>query len=199
MDSGRTPAKRSLKHKCWPFGITTHFRDFKKSVLIFKKDPPISFCSDLWMRYLYKISSTAFEKYHALHSLDLKIVIDTSWLSQVFPCLKPDWYGDIKTFSLKNWYISLYIRRLNVFLKIGRSEAGREFLTFCLPSRLWIGTTLAVFHLVWKIPNSIQKKAIKYNGLLIVLPQVCNRWILIWSCLCALLGFNFLIILKTSC
>ena len=41
------------------------------------------------------------------------------WTNQT---LKPDWFGDIKPFYIKNEYISLYIRRSDI---IGRSETGQ--------------------------------------------------------------------------
>ena len=67
--------------------------------------------------------------HHILHSLDLRIdkchVIDKSWLMQESPCLKPDWFEDMKSFPIKNECISLYIRRSNFFPKIGRNETGR--------------------------------------------------------------------------
>ena len=77
---------------------------------------------------------------------------------QESPYLKHDRFEGIKSFSIKNEYILLYIRRSNIFPKIGRSETGRKFLTFCLSSRLWIGTTLAFSHSVGKIPDSIQEE-----------------------------------------
>ena len=54
------------------------------------------------------------------------------------PCLKSNWSGGIKSFSIKNEYISLYIRRSNIFLKTGRSKSGRQFLTFFLLNKLAI-------------------------------------------------------------
>lgn len=39
--------------------------------------------------------------------------------------LKPDLSGDIKCFSIKNEYISLFMRRLNIYAKIESIEAGR--------------------------------------------------------------------------
>ena len=57
---------------------------------------------------------------------------------------------------------------------------------------------LDIFHLVGKIPDSIRKENIKYNGLHIALLQICNMRMLIWSCPCALLGFNFFKSLKIS-
>ena len=44
---------------------------------------------------------------------------------QESPCLKPDLFEDIKSFSIKNEYISLYVRHSNIFPKTGRSETGR--------------------------------------------------------------------------
>ena len=44
---------------------------------------------------------------------------------QESPYLKPDRFEGIKSFSIKNEYISLYIRRSNIFPKIGRSETGQ--------------------------------------------------------------------------
>ena len=99
---------------------------------------------------------------------------------------------------MKNEYISLYIRHSNIFLKTGRSETVRWFLTFCLSSRLWIGTTMAIFHSVWNIPDSIQEEKMECNDFQIVLLQICNLQMLIWSSPCALLGRNFLITLKIS-
>ena len=80
---------------------------------------------------------------------------------QESPDLKHDWFEDIKSLSIKHEYIPLYIRRLNIFPKIGRSETGRWFLT--------LGTTLAILHSVGKISDSIQEEKVKCSGLQIAL------------------------------
>ena len=60
IDPCGTPARTSLQYKCWPFRINLCFRDFKKSVQIFKSGPPIPFCPDLLMRPLCQTLSNAF-------------------------------------------------------------------------------------------------------------------------------------------
>ena len=59
------------------------------------------------------------------NAFEISCVVDKSWLIQECPCLKPDWFGDMKPFSRKNEYISSYKRRSKVrFPKTGRSETG---------------------------------------------------------------------------
>ena len=41
--------------------------------------------------------------------------------------LKPDWFKEIKLFSVRNEKISLYINPLSIFLEIGSNEAGWLF------------------------------------------------------------------------
>ena len=69
---------------------------------------------------------------------------------QESPILKPELFGYIISFSIKREYVSLYIRRSNIFPKIGRNETGRLFLTFCLSCRLDVvvvrrDTTITLF------------------------------------------------------
>ena len=43
---------------------------------------------------------------------------------QESPPLKPDWYDDIKLFSLRYGYTSPHIKHSNILPRIGSSEAG---------------------------------------------------------------------------
>ena len=51
--------------------------------------------------------------------------MDKSWLIHESPGLKPDWLGDIKLFSVKNSYISLYNILSNIFTATGSKDIGR--------------------------------------------------------------------------
>ena len=63
MDLCVTPPRTSLQDECWPCRTILYFPDFKKSAKIFKRGPPIPFCSYLWMRPLCQTLSNAFEIY----------------------------------------------------------------------------------------------------------------------------------------
>ena len=60
-------------------------------------------------------------------SKDLHIswVIDKSWLIQESPGLKPDWFEEMKLFSIRNLDISLNISLSSIFPQIGSNETGR--------------------------------------------------------------------------
>ena len=60
-------------------------------------------------------------------SKDLYIwcVIDRSWLVQEPPGLKPDWFCDIKLFSVKNLNMLSYNNLSNILPKTGSKEIGR--------------------------------------------------------------------------
>ena len=110
-----TPARTSPQAKCRPFKITLCFRDFRKSVKILKKAHWFHFAliyeGDVYVRHCH-LSLEYLKTHHVLQSLELKIdkfhvlltkiiIQDSTTRTQEFPCLKPDWFGDIKSFSIK--------------------------------------------------------------------------------------------------
>ena len=52
-------------------------------------------------------------------------VIDKRWVIQESPGLKPDWFEEIKLFSIRNLNISLNISLSNIFPQIGSNETGQ--------------------------------------------------------------------------
>ena len=60
-------------------------------------------------------------------SKDLHIlcVIDKSWLKLKSPGLKPDGFGEIRLFLIKNESISLFIKSSRILLQIGINDRGR--------------------------------------------------------------------------
>ena len=49
----------------------------------------------------------------------------------------PDWLGEIKLFSVKNSYMSLYNILSNIFPATGSKDIGRQFFKFCLSGHVF--------------------------------------------------------------
>ena len=73
LDPCGTLARTSLPDECWPLRTSLCFRDFKKSVKIFKGDPPIPFCSILLMRPLCQTLLKYLKTNRVLHRTDVRL------------------------------------------------------------------------------------------------------------------------------
>ena len=63
-------------------------------------------------------------------------VIDINWFIHESPGLKPDWFWEIKSFSIQYSKSLLYIKRSKIFPQMGSKETGRETtLNFCSRSK----------------------------------------------------------------
>ena len=62
---------------------------------------------------------------HDLHQKIYKSLMDTSWFMQESPGLKPDWFDEISSFSIKNLNISTNINPSRIFPQIGNNDIGR--------------------------------------------------------------------------
>ena len=52
-------------------------------------------------------------------------MIDINWFVHESPGLKPDWFGEIKSFSMKYSKRLFYIEHSKTFPQMGRRETGR--------------------------------------------------------------------------
>ena len=117
---------------------------------------------------------------------------------QESPGLKPDWYLDIKLFSMKNSNILSYNNLSQILPAIGSNNIGQLLFNICLPPFLWTGTTFAFFHSVVNFPLFKQDWNINFRGLQIEVSYILIIQILIISCPLALFRSTFLIILTIS-
>ena len=105
-----TPARVSTQEEHWPFKIILCFLLVKKPFSISIRSPRIPFWRSLWISQACQTLSKAFEtsrnnpRTSRLISKALKIsrLMEGSWLIQESPGLKPDFFGDIKSFSKKS-------------------------------------------------------------------------------------------------
>ena len=80
-------------------------------------------------------------------------VIDINWFMHESPGLKPNWFWEIKSFTIK------YSKRLlptNVFPQMWIKETGQKFFKICYLLFLRRGTVFDFFHSVGNFPGFIQ-------------------------------------------
>ena len=58
------------------------------------------------------------------NDLEILWVIDNNWLILESPCLKPDWFGEIRLLEIKNLKISLEISLSRILSQIKSRETG---------------------------------------------------------------------------
>ena len=150
ITEGGTPTLTTVHEKTCPSKLTFYFLSFNKSDKTLSRLPKMLFCFSLKIILLCQNSSNAFEILQKTpftsnpSSKDLYILwlINKTWLIQESSGLKPDWFEEIKLFSLRNLNISLNISHSNIFLQIGSNKTDLYFLKHCLSPFLWTRTTL---------------------------------------------------------
>ena len=189
----------------WPFKTTFCFLSFKKSVRVLKRLSDMPFCFNLKIKPLCHTLSKAFDmsKYTNQtswsYSKDYYIwcIIDRSCYVKESPGLKPNWLGDIKLYSVKNWNMLSYNNISNILSEIGSKEIGWHFYGFWL----WL-LFFQIKELHWHSERNFlfskHDRKIIPSGLQIDSSKIFNIWILIISGPWALFQLRFLIIFKIS-
>ena len=111
----------------------------------------------------------------------ISCVIDVNWFVHESPGLKPDWFGEIKSFPMKYSNRLLYINRWRTFPQIWSRDTGRKFFKIYWSLFLWTGITFDIFHSLRNSPCLMQDWKISSSGLQISLPHIFNMWVLIMS------------------
>ena len=128
-----TPILMHVHEQYFLFKTTLCFLKFKKSVMISKSFPEMSFGFSLYKSPLCHTLSNAFEMSknipHTSRPLlkDLWIlwVMSRSYLILESHGLKTDWLGDIGLFSVKHSYMLLYNIFSNISQATGSKNIGR--------------------------------------------------------------------------
>ena len=124
----------------------------------------------------------------------VSLVLERSRLTHESPGLKPDWFYDIKLFSVKDSNILSYSNLSRVFPVMILISS----FNICLSPILWIGSTFAFLHSLAKVPLSKKDWKISFKGLQIESSQISTFLILIISWLWVSFGSRFLIIFRIS-
>ena len=133
MEPWGTPALTFFYVEYCTLRATRWLLSFKKSRKRFNKFPDMSFWVSLKMIPSCDTLSSAFEisrktlqtSRPSSKEIYISWVIDSSWLMQESPGLKPDWLEEISLFSTKNSDISLNINLSSVFPPTCSSNTGR--------------------------------------------------------------------------
>ena len=99
----------SAHDECWPFNTTLCFLQLKKSFIRVISSPDIPFCCNLKSKPSCQTLSNALDisrktrltSWPSSNTERISCAIDSNWLVQESPGLKPDCFGDVKSFSEK--------------------------------------------------------------------------------------------------
>ena len=109
IEPWRIPASAFVHVKYWPLRITLCFLSLRKLVKVSSKSPATPFCFNLNIRALCKILSKALDISRKTpltsntSSKDryISCVVEINWFVHESTSIKPDWFEEIKSLSVK--------------------------------------------------------------------------------------------------